>query len=85
MQAAGGSAGTYQAGLSEAGKKFEAEMMGYNVYWWAGVVIFHSIEECFLTATSLQVCVVYVCACFTFMLPSDFGAYGLQDFRSGDP
>ena len=60
MQAAGGSAGTYQAGSSEAVEKFEAEMMAYTDFWWAGVVIFHSLEQSFLTATSLQVCVVFV-------------------------
>jgi hypothetical protein len=60
MQAAGGFAGTYQAGSSEAVKKFEAEMMAYTDYWWAGNVIFHSLEQSFLTATSLQVCVVSV-------------------------
>ena len=60
MQAAGGFAGTYQAGSSEAVKKFEAEMMAYTDFWWAGNVIFHSLEQSFLTATSLQVCVVFV-------------------------
>jgi hypothetical protein len=68
MQAAGGSAGTYQAGSSEAVKKFEAEMMAYTDFWWAGNVIFHSLEQSFLTATSLQVCVVFV----LFDRPTEF-------------
>ena len=55
MQAAGGSAVTYQAGSSEAVKKFEAEMMAYTDFWWAGNVIFHSLEQSFLTMASLLV------------------------------
>jgi hypothetical protein len=64
MQAAGGFAGTYQAGSSEEVKKFEAEMMAYTDYWWAGNVICHSLEQSFLTTASLQVCFssLFLCA-----------------------
>ena len=63
MQAAGGSAGTYQAGSSEAVKKFEAEMVAYTDCWGAGVVSFPSLGQILLPATSLQVCVVCVLSC----------------------
>ena len=56
MQSSGGFAGADQAGTSDADKIVQAEMLAYSAYWWAGTVIFRSLEQCLLTLASLQVC-----------------------------